>query len=295
MASVFDATSGIASVTSIFSNSSRILSDPSTSITTSIAGVTAQFASSNSVARKLLTNISGIKELNTKFNGILDTIGLDGKPAFTDVWNGGNPPSIGSRTNDAVRTSPPKPTSVWDADPKSHLLGVQSRDDPQQGFNWTAYILEGEGIKPWYIDEITTPQITFESSNIYRAGKNHTFAGMLSIESIDITFYCDSKGMTQRFASSWLNAVFDYATNSYNLPSQYKKTIVIQLIAPDGSIWTEFKLLGCFPTSQAGLNLGYNSEALAVRLTVNVDNIAIDKPVDPMYTAKFPNTNAPSL
>ena len=223
------------------------------------------YALNNAITTKTLAVTSGVTSLVNRLSDSAEALGLIGNQHAVEVlrWDD-------SKVDQIYKT----------------LQNSIARPDPHMLNRWVAYIVDptsiyeepgAAGATPpkieHYIDEITTPSFSVAPDHVYREGKNHTYAGNVSIENIDLGFYPDCDSFTANFVDSWCGLAYNRRTNTFNVPSKYKKTIVIELLDPANQPSLIVKLYGCFPLSRASIGLNSTSDFATIRLNVSVDDV----------------------
>lgn len=214
------------------------------------SGVLTALAGRSKFARKLLTIDSRVKDIFTKLGGIGDMFKV-----------------------------PTAPIQVWPADPNSIVNQATARLDPQMNFSWTAEIYstneEDKFIEPIYIEEISAPVMTLEQHVTFREGMERNYIAGITIASINIKLYEDVTSTAAKFMLSWANAGYSNKLGTFTGSFEYKKSIVISMLDPYGTVSARFILGGCFPTS---LLDGYNftsgaATPISPTATISVDTV----------------------
>lgn len=161
----------------------------------------------------------------------------------------------------------------------SPLKAMLSRKDPVTSIDWIGLVVDSsnpQALDWYYINSIQTPGIQIETRSVFRSGKMQHYAGTLSIDNLSLTLYTDATGAAMKFASSWINTVYNNQTGNYRLPREYKKSIYVYLLDVERAIVCQFKFFGCWPTSWASYQLGNGqAENLPTVLELAVDTFSI--------------------
>lgn len=191
-----------------------------------VSGVLTALSGRSKTARKLLTIDSKFRDVLTKVGGIASM--------FTD-----------GTSNRAM--------NVWEEDPNSVLNQAKGRLDPQMNFTWEARIIsintKDECILPIYIEEISAPNITMEQHAVFREGMERSYISGVTIGPINIKLYEDITSTAAKFMLSWANAGYSNQYGTFTGSWDYKKSIMISMLDPYGTVSARFVLGGCFPTS----------------------------------------------
>lgn len=163
-----------------------------------------------------------------------------------------------------------------------NVLEVMStRTDPVTNFDWIAVVVN-KGLSlnttiPWYyINDIQTPSLSLSAADKYRAGRLVKFAELFTVDSCNIKIYSDTTGQAFNFCNDWVRSAYR-DDDLYQLPSAYKKDIIVYILDVKRQIVVDVKLVGCFPTSWAGYNLSSGAaSALETSLTLSVDDVRVN-------------------
>jgi hypothetical protein len=158
------------------------------------------------------------------------------------------------------------------------LARMSARRDPLFSIDWQATIIgapgdDGEPIDNIYIESIQVPSIRIDNKPVYREGSTLNYAGAFSTDNSRIVLYNDHSGNAARFATSWLNSVYDFETGNYRTPKQYKKQIVVTFKDANQSDIFHATLTGCWPTSFNQLELNSKEASLLpIEMDLSVDS-----------------------
>ena len=179
--------------------------------------------------------------------------------------------------SDSPVSQPEEASSYNTSSRRTTLSDMEDRKDPLLSIDWVAFIRDNgsDPIESIYIDSVQLPSIRIEQSNVYRYGVNVNYAGGVSVDNCTINLFNDRTGKALKFASSWLNAVYNFETGNYGSPSEYKKDITVFLLTVTGEIVCVIDLIGCFPAS-------FNSISLT-NSTAELMPVVLDLSVDMMY------------
>ena len=162
-----------------------------------------------------------------------------------------------------------------------------SPNDPLLSHQWAAYIPNVLDDNT-YIQAISTPSIRYDQQTRYNAGKVHNYAGIMSLDDISMTLYTEVSGYAPSLLSQWVRAIRSQE-GLYNLPVEYKRTVVVVLLDQTNTIVAEFRYIGAWPTSWDSYQLQYGqASVLATEVTLSVDDVSfkiatdgIDEPLAP--------------
>jgi T4-like virus tail tube protein gp19 len=153
------------------------------------------------------------------------------------------------------------------------------RGDPLLNIDWIGIIVDKSNPKAieWsYIQAIQTPSLQVESKPVFRAGKMSHYAGIVSVENINISLYTDTTGKALKLASSWIDLIYNNRTGDYRLPKEYKKEVFVYFLDPAQKTVCVMKFFGCFPVSWNSYSLdGNQSSMLVTTLDLAVDSFSI--------------------
>lgn len=160
---------------------------------------------------------------------------------------------------------------------RSQMDEMLDRKDPMTSIDWVALVVSGgPSIGGIRLDSIQTPSISIDTREVFRTGKQQHYAGNMSVGSINISLYSDISGRAMKFASSWVNSVYDSKTGNYRLPKDYKKTIILTLFDPTFKEVCVFRFFGCWPTSWASYSFGTGSaELIPTTMELSVDSFSV--------------------
>ena len=123
--------------------------------------------------------------------------------------------------------------------------------NPRKEFNFQISIV---GLNPFLAQTVKLPDIEFDNVehgdvnyDVKTAGRKKV--GMMRVEKI-----FDAEGL-DTFIRNWMNQIQNQDTGGGQLPSQYKRSALVQQFAPDGVTVVEFwELEGVWPQKADGLN-----------------------------------------
>ena len=150
-------------------------------------------------------------------------------------------------------------------------------NDPLLNYQWVAYV---HGVIEEYewITAITTPSINYEQQSRFIGGKMHHYAGFLSVDDVQMTIYTDVTGFAQGAISKWVRTVRS-RDGIYALPSEYQRTVIVQILTQDDRIVTEFHYTGAWPKTWNSYNLQYGSSTiLATEVTLSINDVKMYTP-----------------
>lgn len=187
--------------------------------------------------------------------------------------------------NGPSNTSTARPAKSNAYSRENALQRFQSRGDPVLSFDWIGVILDPslsvQGQLPWfYIDGLTTPSVSVDVHQMYFNGVNKKFASVFNTDSITLKLYTDVKSVSFNYADYWTRSTYR-KDGYYNLPSRYKKDIVVYILDATRSVVVDLRFIGCFPTSWDSYNLGSDNSILETSLTLSVDEFFMSYETDP--------------
>ena len=102
------------------------------------------------------------------------------------------------------------------------------------------------------------------------------FAKTADIGNINITIMEGEDGLTEKWGRTWMQRVIN-SDGSFNPPSFYKQSIIVQLTRTDGYVIKQFTYQGYYPLGMQNLSLSYEqSEVLAYEFEFNGDSVKIE-------------------
>ena len=160
-----------------------------------------------------------------------------------------------------------------------------SPNDPILSYQWAAYIPNVLDDNT-YIQAISTPSIRYDQMTKYVSGKVHNYAGVMAMDDISMTLYTEATGYMPSLLSQWVRAIRSQ-DGIYNLPVNYKRTVVVVLLDIENTIVAEFRYIGAWPTSWNSYQLQYGAaNVLATEVSLSVDDVSfkiaadgIDEPI----------------
>jgi hypothetical protein len=159
--------------------------------------------------------------------------------------------------------------------------------DPIQNYTWYAFI-PGVLDVGEYIQSITTPSIRFDQQSRFENGKMRHYAGVLSVDDIQLTLYTDVTKKAISCVAEWIASIRD-EHGLYSLPKDYRKTVVLYILDMHDRIIAEIHYKDCWITNWSSYSLDYtNSNILVTNVTLSVDDFEIIDGTDTnngMYTS----------
>ena len=148
-----------------------------------------------------------------------------------------------------------------------------SPNDPILSHQWAAYIPNVLDDST-YIQSISTPSIRYDQQTRYVSGKVHNYAGVMSLDDISMTLYTEASGYMPSLLSQWVRAIRSQE-GLYNLPIEYKRTVIVVLLDQTNTIVAEFRYNGAWPTSWNSYQLQYGpASILATEISLSVDDVS---------------------
>ncbi len=161
------------------------------------------------------------------------------------------------------------------------LACLQSRKDPLLTVDWIGMVMTKSTLPlpdlPWYyIDEIQTPSVRINAEPVFREGRTKKYASSFDVDSCTLKLYTDASGQAFNFANAWVQST-KRPDGLWNLPTNYKKDIVIYVLDSTRSTVVDIRLIGCFPTSWSSYNLeSGGSNPVETTLELSVDDMVIN-------------------
>lgn len=160
---------------------------------------------------------------------------------------------------------------------------IEALKDPASPCRWFAMFQDyPPGPNGINIESISIPfQETGHQERSY-GGRTLGFPATASLAPVQITLYEDHLYATTSWLNDWKRQVFDPATESFGVPAQYLRDLVVFLYPTNDSDRPSAKVdfKGCFPADSGGREYSYNhidgrilvTVALSVRYTVLTAN-----------------------
>lgn len=223
---------------------------------------------------KVGTVLGRANQLNQSLGTLQRVLGGD-QGGILDLLRGG---LKGGRSAHSELTGPPNPFTA-----KHFLEEMLQRPDPLLSFEWVAVFNDPgnfrELIPSVYIEEVDTPTISLDKTQIHRAGTNISFAGVQSVSEVSVTLYSDRTGAAFHFASSWFNRTLTNSSGNFSLPKDYKKELVIYMFDVRRRVVVALHMHGVYPSNWDSYSLNASSDPLRTRLTLSVDSIEFEEVV----------------
>ena len=127
-----------------------------------------------------------------------------------------------------------------------------------------------------YLKTASRPSFTLEEAIVHHDQEQAYFAGKQSWEPLVLTFYDAVGGQgvndISKLMYEWTLVVANIPTAEVNAPSAYKKTLLLQSTAADGSPDESWQLFGAWPSKSNWSDLSYETNGIqVVEMTVRFD------------------------
>lgn len=116
--------------------------------------------------------------------------------------------------------------------------------NPRKVFNFTIYV---DGLNPWLAQEVTIPEVTLDKTPHGDANSEVKTAGMRKVGDMNIKKLMPSDA-TDLWLSAWLEQCQSAYTGSGDLPSNYKRDLIVDQLGPDNiTVVGSWEIKGAFP------------------------------------------------
>lgn len=158
--------------------------------------------------------------------------------------------------------------------PLSEML---QRGDPVLAFEWIGVIIDPANPNPIpsvYIESIQAPGISIQADNRFFNGRNLAYPGTVLSDNLSIQLYNDNTGAAAALVTSWFEDTLLTDTGGYKRPSQFKKTVLLQVHDIKGKPIYTVEFGGCWPVSGMSDQWAYSaSDPRPIQLSLSVDYI----------------------
>lgn len=161
---------------------------------------------------------------------------------------------------------------------RSALGDVLSRGDPVLAYEWEGMIIDSGNPEPIpyvYIESIQSPSIQFDLDHRYFHGRNLSYPSKIITDNLTIQLYNDFTGAAAKLSASWAEETFMTASGGFRKPSEFKKSVKVNIY--DAKHEQVYSMLfgGCFPVSLGHASaLDYkSSDPNPFVLTLSVDYV----------------------
>lgn len=145
-------------------------------------------------------------------------------------------------------------------------------DNPRKQFQFTIII---PGLNPFLAQDVKTPDSEFDSVEHGDTGFLVKTAGLKKIGMLSINKICPADD-TDKFFKLWQRQILSTDQGGGQLPSQYKRPILIEEYAPDGiTVINREMYRGCWPQKLNGKDLnrkGSDNTIESIDLSVDQDD-----------------------
>jgi hypothetical protein len=112
---------------------------------------------------------------------------------------------------------------------------------------------------------------------MFGGGSFFHYPGFMRLDSFSLVMYEDQDFAATTWVTGWMYVIRNPKTGAYSLPSEYKKEIQVSLVNRENAPVLSVRLLGCWPTSVANLDLNYtDSSRLTLNITMSVDAVSFE-------------------
>lgn len=123
-------------------------------------------------------------------------------------------------------------------------------NNPRKNFNFQVSI---QGINPFLCQEVKLPDVDFDMVEHGDTNFDVKTAGRKKISQLTVEKIFPSD-QTDNEIRNWSNQIQDTTTGGGALPSQYKRTVIVQQYAPDGvTVLDQWELDGAWPQKINGI------------------------------------------
>lgn len=153
------------------------------------------------------------------------------------------------------------------------MLGVTKVRNyiPARAYN---YELVLRGLEPLVVTSAQAPFWAFEGFTIPTGNSQKHFPGTYSVGDFVFEAVENELGLVCQFFFDWQNQVKD-PDGYYQMPSYYKKNVIVKLVNTLKVAYTNLTYVGCWPKSVTPLNLdsASGSTPLKISITLSVDDV----------------------
>lgn len=156
---------------------------------------------------------------------------------------------------------------------KTSLQTLLSLPDPQLSFKWRCKYLPFS-FPVHYVESVDLPFNNVEVGDTTHVGASYIqYPGPHKISTTSLVFYEDRYCSSLKFLTGWKQKIKNFNTGIYNLPGEYKQTIVVELMDNANNPVVTVTLLGCWPTDTGNLSLNYTDAGrVTISQVFSIDN-----------------------
>ena len=144
--------------------------------------------------------------------------------------------------------------------------------NPRKQFQFSILI---PGLNPFLAQEVTSPDVEFEIAEHGDTNFDVKTAGRKKISNATISKISPADSLDE-FIWAWKNQIQNTRTGGGDLPSNYKRNVIIMQLGTDGiSVLKAWELSGCFPAKVNGMNFtrrGSENTVESFELSVDEEN-----------------------
>ncbi len=164
------------------------------------------------------------------------------------------------------------------------LKQVLALPDPLPSFKWVAETIpnilgqaQPRNFKD-YVEAVDLPFNNVKIADNWYGGAGYTYyPGTHDISSFAVTFYEDMNGTSLKYIMAWKALVKDFNSGIYNLPTVFKKDLVLLLQDIKNTPVVRVTMQGIWPADTGNLNLNYtDSGRITISQTFSCDGQSIE-------------------
>ena len=163
--------------------------------------------------------------------------------------------------------------------PRDWLAAANARPDPLLDIYWYCDlpIINADTVLPWsYVEEVTLPNVEFDQTSVYKAGKNYHFPNHYNLNTLSIKLYEDVDGKAMNYLYAWQSMIIDRETGLYNHPREYKHPITIVTLDSAQLTVMIYEYTGCWPQNIDNVTvISGNTGRVNPNVTFSVDEVRI--------------------
>jgi hypothetical protein len=168
--------------------------------------------------------------------------------------------------------------SIYSLDVAGPLGDARNRPDPAWAHNFEAAFTGNDLLMMpgAYIEDVDLPFYQFDRLSHYRGGKNYYYPGDFDLSQFSVRLYED-RFLTTTQALHWWKKRIRNSDNTVNMPSEYKRNLVVSIKDDQRQIIGTAVLIGCWPISPSPLSLQSGSaERIIISSEFSADDIRFE-------------------
>ncbi len=130
----------------------------------------------------------------------------------------------------------------------------------------------GLTLKTHFAQGVDLPSIKFNPEPVFGGAKNNYYAGNQDIDQVTINFYENYKAEVTKYIMEWLGMI-RRLDGIYSLPSEYKKSMGVELFDVAGQFVMRVELIDIWPIGGQQLTLDMSASLLTIPVTFAVDYV----------------------